>query len=508
MKITIGFEISIEKKIRNLKGSSIIDLPDDYIVLDLETTGLEPDFDEIIEIGAIKIKNNEIIDTFNTLVKPMIEIDEFIVKLTGINNDIVKDAPGIEEVIDNFVQFVGDSVIIGHNVNFDINFIYDSIESILNKPFNNNFIDLLRISRKLSPNFENHKLKTLAANWQIDYSGAHRAIKDCYITDQLYRKYKLLAYEIYTNKETFIDLFKRNYSDRSKKYNLKEIVSEYGGDSSFYKEDFVEKIFVFTGTLEKLHRKEAAQIVVNLGGSCENGVTKNTNYLVLGSYDYANRVKNGKSKKLLKAEELVLSGHDLTIIAENSFYEMISEELNRFTNNREGLNEKSTSRSKITLDNYQEEINARNITTSKISSNTDLFIEEEIRVFQKVKEILIKAEKDITSLRCSRLSTGEFDISLFASMIRFKIKTKNPYILMDENAEEVDFSKFTIFPAASKEYGKVRMKYQDISDLDKLQDFLTKKYENIIDGNDLYIKNVACGLKNYIKYLQSENFYK
>lgn len=497
MGIGISFGGSYQKKARNNKGRSIIDLPDDYIVLDLETTGLEPEFDEIIEIGAIKIRNNEEIGSFNSLIKPKTEIDEFIVKLTGITNDMVKDSPYIEDVIGNLVDFIGDSLVIGHNVNFDINFIYDAIETVLEKPFSNNFVDLLRISRKLSPDFENHKLKTLAENWQVDYSQAHRAMKDCYITDELYKKYKDLVYEKYTDKETFVNLFKRENSKSHKNFDLRELVSENGDDTSNYKDDFIGKIFVFTGALEKMLRKDAAQIVVNLGGKCENGVTKNTNYLVLGTYDYADRIKNGKSKKLLKAEELILSGYDLTIMSETTFYEMISVDLVRYENNRDATSNKGN----------EDEIRSRNITTSQVAT-TDIFLEEEIKVFLKVKEILTDAQKDITALRCSRLSSGEFDISIFGSLLRIKLKTRKPYILIDKNAEDVEFTKFNVIPAGSKEYGKVRLAYQSVEEINKLKNYILTYYNIINEGNESYINNVGCGLKNYLNYLQSENFYK
>ncbi len=83
------------------------------------------------------------------------------------------------------------------------------------------------------------------------------------------------------------------------------------------------KTFVFTGTLEKMPRREAMQLVVNLGGICGDGVNKNTNYLVLGNNDYCTTIKDGKSSKHKKAEQLLLAGNNIEIISENVFYEMI-----------------------------------------------------------------------------------------------------------------------------------------------------------------------------------------
>ena len=109
------------------KGKSIIDVPRSYVVIDIETTGLSPVYDEIIEVGAIKIQNGQIIDTFESLIKPSFKpwgnyIDEFIEELTGITNEMLADAPDVLDIFPKFLEFIDDNIIIGHNVNFDINF--------------------------------------------------------------------------------------------------------------------------------------------------------------------------------------------------------------------------------------------------------------------------------------------------------------------------------------------------------------------------------------------------
>ena len=85
------------------------------------------------------------------------------------------------------------------------------------------------------------------------------------------------------------------------------------------------KLFVFTGTPEKMTRRDAMQVVVDHGGQCGNGVTKNTNFLVLGNLDYSNNIKGGKSAKLKKAEQMKLAGADIEILSENAFYDMIGD---------------------------------------------------------------------------------------------------------------------------------------------------------------------------------------
>lgn len=139
------------KKERDLKGQSTIDILSEYIVFDIETTGLDSSYDEIIEIGAIKVNNNEIVSEFNSLVKPKNKIDRYITGLTGITNEMVNDAPTIEEILPDFMNYIGNDILIGHNVNFDINFVYDNLYRNKFDVLTNDFIDTMRISRKLLP---------------------------------------------------------------------------------------------------------------------------------------------------------------------------------------------------------------------------------------------------------------------------------------------------------------------------------------------------------------------
>ncbi|MCH5279708.1 MAG: 3'-5' exonuclease [Christensenellaceae bacterium] len=167
---------------RESKGKSLVGFPPDYTVLDLETTGLEPQTNCIIEVAALRIRNNEIVDSFSTLVKPNCKVSKTITKLTGITNNMVSAAPPPEDVLPSVREFIGDDVIVGHNVNFDINFLYDWFEIILNEPFTNDFVDTLRLSRKVLPGLEHHRLTDIASALEVHPSGFHRALEDCHTT--------------------------------------------------------------------------------------------------------------------------------------------------------------------------------------------------------------------------------------------------------------------------------------------------------------------------------------
>lgn len=167
------------------KGNNINTFPDDYTVIDIETTGLSSLRNEIIELSAIKIRQNKISEKFTTLVKPKGKINYFISNLTGITNKMVETAQPIDNVLDKYIEFIGQDVVIGHNVNFDINFIYDNYQKYFNKEFSNDYIDTCAMSRKIC-DLKHHKLNLVADYYKIDSSGHHRAEQDCYMTYKIY----------------------------------------------------------------------------------------------------------------------------------------------------------------------------------------------------------------------------------------------------------------------------------------------------------------------------------
>lgn len=301
------------------KGNSIIDFPSEYVLIDVETTGFSTDWDEIIEIAALKIKDGKILDKFSSLVKPTCEIDDFITELTGITNVELEKANTISIVLPKFKEFISSSILIGHNVNFDINFLYDAFLDNMEYEFNNDYIDTLRIARKILPNLEHHRLDDLIANYSIPERGLHRASKDCEKTYEVYNYLKNDVLSKFGDTESFKQLFKpKSYRTSYDFAKIKAMTDDFDESHPLYK-----KVCVFTGALEKMTRKEAAQIVANIGGINANSVTKKTNLLILGNNDYCKSIKDGKSNKHKKAEQLILEGQDLAILPENEFYEMI-----------------------------------------------------------------------------------------------------------------------------------------------------------------------------------------
>lgn len=310
-----------------IKGKSLTKFVPDYCVVDIETTGLDPRWDNILEISALKVRNKEIIETFTTLVSPdnFTEVDDFISELTGITTEmILLDGISTKQALVEFKNFVSADMIVGHNVNFDINFLYDNIKRYFDEDFSNDYIDTLRLARHAFPDEKHHRLKDLVKLFSIDFDRMHRALDDCKITKIVFDECeKILGVDW-----VFISSYNKKI-----KFDLREIIAEkqdFDTEHLFY-----DKYFVFTGKLENFTRIEASQIVANIGGHPQNGINKDTNFLVVGSFDYVKNIKDGMSGKQKKALEKQISGQDIQIITEEIFLEQISDNISSKTKSGE-----------------------------------------------------------------------------------------------------------------------------------------------------------------------------
>ena len=163
--------------------------PNNYVVLDIETTGFNPKEHEIIELSAIRVENGQIKEEFSQLVKPIGYLSGYISNLTGITLDMLKDSPSIKEVILDFKNFCSNSIVIGHNINFDLSFINTQMIQNYDMPFTNDYIDTLKIARKFLPSLPGKKLGIIAAHFGFNTDGMHRGLKDCIVTNMCYQKF-------------------------------------------------------------------------------------------------------------------------------------------------------------------------------------------------------------------------------------------------------------------------------------------------------------------------------
>lgn len=158
-----------------------------YVVYDFETTGVDPHSCEIIEIGALKVADGKIVDRFQSLVKPFYPIPEGASKVNHITNEMVKNAPTAYDIIPSFVDFIGDSKLIGYNIaRFDHIILRRYVMDICGKSLDNYITDVYSLCRK-KLNLDKYTLSDVASYYNIDTSNAHRSIGDCETTLECFK---------------------------------------------------------------------------------------------------------------------------------------------------------------------------------------------------------------------------------------------------------------------------------------------------------------------------------
>ena len=167
-----------------------------FVCFDIETTGLNPLQDKMIEIGGLKVKEGKIIEQFIEFINPGIKLPAQIIKLTGIRDDMLTEADTEENVIRRFLEFTKDYIIMGHNIMFDYSFVKTAAKK-LNLPFEKEGIDTLSISRKVLPNLKSKSLGNLCGHYGIINDHAHRAYDDAKATALLYVKLSNEYFDLY-----------------------------------------------------------------------------------------------------------------------------------------------------------------------------------------------------------------------------------------------------------------------------------------------------------------------
>ncbi len=193
-KVLYGVEAYLVDDLKEIvTGDRGQTLEDDFVVFDIETTGFSPVNNRIIEIGAVKVCGGEVVDRFSTFVNPQVPIPFEIEKLTSIRDDMVMDAPLIEEVLPRFLEFCRDCVLVAHNANFDMSFIIENSRR-QGLPTDYTFVDTVGIARVLLSNQSKHTLDAVAKTLNISLENHHRAVDDAECTAWIFVKFiKMLA---------------------------------------------------------------------------------------------------------------------------------------------------------------------------------------------------------------------------------------------------------------------------------------------------------------------------
>lgn len=174
--------------VRN-KGRRLDKYVRDYVVFDLETTGVNPQQDSIIEISAVKAVDGKTVAEYSTLVNPGRHIPVPATAVNGITDAMVAGAPSIGEAIGGFLDFIGNSILVGHNIHtFDMNFAYDAALGAWGKELGNDYIDTLYMARRCLPELSHYRLTDISEYFHISTDGAHRALNDCLMNQKCYEE--------------------------------------------------------------------------------------------------------------------------------------------------------------------------------------------------------------------------------------------------------------------------------------------------------------------------------
>ncbi len=260
--------------VKNPKGQS---LDDTYVVFDLETTGLNTNTDKIIEIGAVKVVRGKIVDRYSTFVNPKEHISDKISKLTGIYDDMVENAPDEDVILPEFLDFIGESVVVAHNAGFDTAFIRRFAKEN-NIVFDNSIIDTVELGKTLIANLRNYKLDTICDALGVSLENHHRAVDDAEATAECFIKFiDMLKEQGENNINSLNELGAKNI-DKSKirkRYHIIIFAKNQDGVKDLYKlvSDAHTKYFGKRGGRPHFPKSEIMKYRKNfiLGSACEAG---------------------------------------------------------------------------------------------------------------------------------------------------------------------------------------------------------------------------------------------
>lgn len=252
------------------KGQSI---DTTYCVLDLETTGFSFRTEKITEVGIMKVKNGEVIDEFSCFVNPEKPIPQRVVEVTNITDDMVKDAETIDKVMPKILEFVGDSVLVAHNADFDIGFLKYNANK-LGLSLDNTYLDTLRLAKDLFPDYKKYKLGKIAENLGIKVEVAHRALDDVDTTVKVLNVMLNMLKE--KGIETLDDITKKIAGEADFKklptYHAIILATNYVGLKNLYKLVSISHLDYFykkPRILKSIYKKYSEGLI--LGSACEAG---------------------------------------------------------------------------------------------------------------------------------------------------------------------------------------------------------------------------------------------
>lgn len=285
-----------------LKSAAAIRRAGTYVVLDLETTGLSRQKDEVVEIGLMQVKDGQAVDTFTSLVNPGCPIPAAASRVNGIYDADVEDAPKLDALMPRILDELQGKVVVGYNVTFDLGFIRRAA-SAMQRVMTIEYIDVLYLARDVFPDLPDHKLATV-----VEYLGLqtqeHRALSDVQLTYQIFE----------ICKERMLERYEAIRQKKKEEKNKADAERE----ARFADSPLLDKTFAFTGVFQS-DRLELEAMVGKVGAVLKNSVSRKLNYLVVGDLsDY-----DDGTGKLTMAETFIAEGHPIQLITEVEYLRLI-----------------------------------------------------------------------------------------------------------------------------------------------------------------------------------------
>jgi len=290
----------------------------DFCVLDVETTGLVPSSDRIVQIGIIKVKDLVPVARLNTLVNPEIHIPSKATEIHGITDEMVMSSPKYHDIADHVYSLLNNTTVVGHNVTFDLNFIQILLlqRSDPDSDLTIDFIDTEQYARQVLPGMPNYKLQSLLKFYDIDPGTAHTAYDDAFATLQLFHA---LRYEFVHKQELEEKRAEEKRAERKKKREEEKAARRV----AFAASPLLEQRFCFTGSFS-LEREAMENLALSVGALVqEKEPNGKTAYLVKG--DVSGLPEWALERKLRKAESLSAAGKPVKIIDEAEYLHLISD---------------------------------------------------------------------------------------------------------------------------------------------------------------------------------------
>lgn len=299
-----------EDKLRH-KGKEIVDFLSDYTLIDIETTGLSPFRDRVTELGGIKVRNGKVVDKYSHLIKypQKNTVPAFITKLNGITQEMIeKDGIPVKKAIHDFREFIGEDIIIGYNINFDLNFVYDLAKKYGEPELNNNYVDVLRLARVFYPKERHNRLLDCMQRIGIAEVEQHRGLDDSLDTKKVY------------------DYFKENFADemlttaKSKVKNFDLVNDKLQAWDLGFRNPLNLKKVVLSGN-PHFDIIEMKQVINNMNGQIQDEVNSDTNYLIMGDHDFFRH----DNEDLEAARQYIKNGAKIKRLSESFFLSMLDD---------------------------------------------------------------------------------------------------------------------------------------------------------------------------------------